>query len=54
MSSIHDEMRVWRKHLRNCALETKKTAWAAKELDATDLTSYDAMPTASESKPAGW
>jgi len=25
MSSIHDEMRVWRKHLRNCALENKKT-----------------------------
>ena len=36
------------------ALQSKKTAWAAKELDATDLTTYAAMPTASESKPAGW
>ena len=24
MSSIHDEMRVWRKHLRNCSLQDKK------------------------------
>ena len=36
------------------ALETKKTAWAAKELDSTDTTEYTAMPTASSDKPAGW
>ena len=36
------------------ALESKKTAWAAKELDSTDTTEYTAMPTSSSDKPAGW
>jgi hypothetical protein len=36
------------------ALESKKTAWAAKELDSTDTTEYTAMPPALADKPAGW
>lgn len=36
------------------ALESKKTAWAAKELDSTDTTEYTAMATALSDKPAGW
>ena len=40
------------KHI--ASLESKKTAWAAKELDSTDTTEYTAMPTATEDKPAGW